>query len=62
MFEVYFCVIDQSKWRIAGKKKAKQLNLGGSPSNEWHNLVSPLFSQLVMGYFLGMFQNVTGFS
>jgi len=45
MFEVNFCVIDQSKWRIAEKKKAKQLNLGGSPSNKWHNLVSPPFSQ-----------------
>jgi hypothetical protein len=41
MFEGHFCVIDQLKWPIVGgKKKAKQLNLGGSPSNEWHNLVS----------------------
>jgi hypothetical protein len=61
MFAVYFCVIDQPKWPIARGKKTKQLNLGGSPSYERHNLVSLLFPQLVMGYFLGLFQNVTGF-
>jgi hypothetical protein len=44
-------------------KKNKTAELGRvSSSNEWHNLVSPVISQLVMGYFLGLFENVAGFS
>jgi hypothetical protein len=31
MFEIYFCVIDQSKWRIAGEKKGKPTELGRQP-------------------------------